>query len=79
MTSLPVFSGVPVTRYLVIYIYMFCGSLFVPLYFFHFAIGLSVLLRYTVSDYPFGIVKLFKIIVLARLRVVDSDNLDDYK
>ena len=33
------------------------------------------------SDYPFGIFKFFKIILLARLRVTvdDSDNLDEYK
>ena len=37
---------------------MFCRSLFVLLYFF-LAIVLSVLLRYTDSDYPFGIFKLF--------------------
>ena len=36
---------------------MFCRSLFVL--FFLLAIVLSVLLRYTVSDYPFGIFKLF--------------------
>jgi len=38
---------------------MFCRSLFVLLYFFHLAIVLSVLLRFTNSDYPFGIFKLF--------------------
>ena len=38
---------------------VFCRSLFVLLYFFLFAIVLSVLLRYTNSDYPFGIFKLF--------------------
>jgi hypothetical protein len=40
---------------------------------------LSVLLRYTDSVYPVGIFKLCIIIVLARLRIVDSDNLDEYK
>ena len=40
---------------------------------------LSVLLRYTDSDYPFGIFKLCIVVVLARLRVVDSDNFDEYK
>ena len=38
---------------------MFCRSLFVLWYFFLLAIVLSVLLRYTYSDYPFGIFKLF--------------------
>jgi hypothetical protein len=37
----------------------FCRSLFVLLYFFLLAIVLSVLLRYTDSDCPFGIFKLF--------------------
>jgi hypothetical protein len=37
---------------------MFCRSLFVFLYFFLLAIVLSVLLRYTDYDYPFGIFKL---------------------
>ena len=40
---------------------MFCRSLFVLLYFFLLVIVLSVLLRYTDSDYPFGIYKLFDI------------------
>ena len=38
---------------------MICRSLFVLLSFFLLAIVLSVLLRFTVSDYPFGIFKLF--------------------
>jgi hypothetical protein len=37
---------------------MFCRSLFVPLYFFFLAIVLPVL-RFTDSDYPFDIFKLF--------------------
>jgi hypothetical protein len=37
---------------------MFCRSLFVHLYFFLLAFVLSVL-RFTDSDYPFGIFKLF--------------------
>jgi hypothetical protein len=41
------------------FIRMFCGSLFVLLSFFFLAIVFSVLLRYTDSDYPFGIFKLF--------------------
>jgi hypothetical protein len=41
------------------FICMFCRSLFVLLYFFLLAIVLSVLLRFTDSEYPFGIFKLF--------------------
>ena len=40
-----------------------CRSLFVLLSFFLFAIVLYVLLRYTDSDYPFGIFKLFLIVI----------------
>jgi hypothetical protein len=40
---------------------MFCRSLFLLLYFFLLPIVLSVFLRYTDSDYPFGICKLFYI------------------
>ena len=57
MSSPPGFSGVRVTIFS--FICMFCRSLFVLLYFFFLAIVLSVLLRYTDSDYPFGIFKLF--------------------
>ena len=47
--SLPLgFNEVYVTRHLVLCV-RFCGSLFVP--FFLYAIVLSVLLRFTVSDY----------------------------
>ena len=49
-----VFSGVRVARYLAIYV-MFCRSLFVL---FRLAIMLSVH-RFTTSDHPFGIFKLF--------------------
>jgi len=52
---MPVFSGVRVTRSLVVCV-MFCKSLFVL---FLFVIVLSVLLRFTDSDYHFGIFKLF--------------------
>jgi hypothetical protein len=38
---------------------MFCRSLFVLLVFFLLDIVLYVLLRFTDSDYPFGIFKLF--------------------
>jgi hypothetical protein len=51
MSSPPVFSGVHVTRSLVLYV-MFCRSLFVL---FLLPIVLSVLLLFTDSDYPFGI------------------------
>ena len=57
LSSPPVFIGVRVTRSLVLYV--FCRSLFVPLYLFLLAIVLSVLLRYTDSDFPFGTFKLF--------------------
>ena len=61
-SSLPVFSGVPVTMSLVLYV-MFCILLFVLL----LASVLSVLLLasvlsvlwFTDSDYPFGIFKIF--------------------
>ena len=52
MISPPVFSGVHVTRSLVLCV-MFCRSLFILL-----SIVLSVL-RFTDSDYPTGILKLF--------------------
>ena len=55
MSSPPIFSAVHVTRSLV-FICMFCRSLFVL---FLLAIVLFVLLRYTDSDYLFGIFKLF--------------------
>jgi hypothetical protein len=54
-SSPPVFSRVRVARSLVFCV-VFCRSLFVL---FIFAIVLSVL-RFTDSDYPFGIFKLFK-------------------
>ena len=54
-SSLPVFSGVRVTRYLVLCVCVvdLCMS------FCTFSIVLSVLLQFTDSDYPFGIFKLF--------------------
>ena len=55
MSSPLVLSGVRVTRSLVLCV-MFCGSVFDL---FLLAIVLSVLLRFTNSDYPFGIFKLF--------------------
>ena len=58
LSSPPVFSGVRVTRSLVLYVCFVdrCLSFFT---FFHLVIVLSVLLRYTDSDYPFSIFKLF--------------------
>jgi hypothetical protein len=56
LSSPAFFSGVRVTRSLVLYDCVFCRSLFVL---FLLAIVLSVLLRYTDSDYLFGIFKLF--------------------
>ena len=52
------FYGVDVTRSLFQCV-IFCRSLFVLLSFFLLAIMLSVLLRFTNSDYPFGFFKLF--------------------
>jgi hypothetical protein len=51
------FSWVRVTQSLVLSV-MFCRSLFVLLYLFLFAMLLSVLLRFTDSDYHSGIFKL---------------------
>jgi hypothetical protein len=53
-SSSPVFSGVRTARYLAFCV-MFCRSLFVL---FRLVIVLSVLLRFTASDYPFDIFKL---------------------
>ena len=55
LSSPPVFIGNCVARSLVFCV-MFCRSLFVL---FPLAIVLPVLLRFTASDYPFGIFKLF--------------------
>jgi hypothetical protein len=54
----PVFGGIRVARSLVFWV-EFCRSLFVLLCFFLLAIVVSVLLRFTDSDWPFGIFKLF--------------------
>jgi hypothetical protein len=43
-----------------LFMYMFCRSLFILLYFFLLAVMLPVLLRNTDSDYPFGIFKLLR-------------------
>jgi len=60
MSSLrtPVFSGIRVAWSLVFCV-VFCRSLFVPVSSFVLATVLSVLLRFTDSDYPFGIFELF--------------------
>ena len=57
----PVFSGVRVTRSLVLYVCFVdrCLSFLLFLEAIVLSIPLSVHLRYTDSDYPFGIFKLF--------------------
>ena len=57
LNSSSVFSGVRVARSLVVCVCFVDRCL--PLYAFLFGIVLSFLLRYTNSDYPFGIFKLF--------------------
>jgi hypothetical protein len=61
LNSPPVFSGVRVTRSLVLCVCFFYIVVcpFVP---FLLAIVLSVILRYLDSDYPFGIFKLFLVL-----------------
>jgi hypothetical protein len=65
--SPPVFSGVRVTRSIVLYVcLMFCRSLFVLLSFFFWLLYclsfgyciICLLARFTASDYPFGILDL---------------------
>ena len=54
------------------FICVLCRSLFVLLYFFFLlAIVLSVLLRYTDSDYPFGIFKLFLHMKIHRNQIIN--------
>ena len=60
LSSPPVFSGACVTRSLVLCVCFVC-----PFVIFLLAIVLSVLLRYTDSDYPFGIFKLFFICLIS--------------
>jgi hypothetical protein len=76
LSSPPVFSGVRVTRSLVLYVCFvdrclsFCTFLL--------AIVLSVLLRYTDSDYPFGIFKLFLSLLKnwwLKLRILNIDDI----
>jgi hypothetical protein len=53
---------------------MFCRWLFVLLYFFLLAIAVSVLLRFTDSDYTFGIFKLsLEHIYLPRVLFMDGE------
>jgi len=59
LSSTPVFSGVRVTRSLVLYVCFVDRCLSFKFVLFLLAIVLSVLLRYTDSDYPFGIFKLY--------------------
>jgi len=60
MSSLPVFSGVRVTRSLVLCVCFVDRCLsFCPFVLFCLVIVLSVLLLFTDSDYPFGIFKIF--------------------
>ena len=54
MNSRPVFSGVRVAQSLVFCV-VYCGSLFVIF----FLVIAFYFLRFTASNYPFGIVKLF--------------------
>ena len=57
LSSPPVFSGVRVARSLALCVCVIDRCLFFVL--FHLAIVLSILLRFTDSDYPFSIFKLF--------------------
>jgi hypothetical protein len=70
-----VFSGVCVARSLVFYI-MFGRSLFVLLSFFLLTIVLSVL-RFTVSEYPFGIFKHFLSEQMLTSLIIYSNALND--
>jgi hypothetical protein len=73
----PVFSGVRVTRSLVLYV-CFVDLVF-PFVLFLLAIVLSVLLRYTDSDCPFGIFKLFLNIGSQGLKLLRPSELHFYK
>ena len=57
LSSTPVFSGVRVTRFLALCVCFVDRCL--TFFLFLLKIVLSVLLRFTDSDYPFGIFKLF--------------------
>ena len=73
MSSSPVFGGVRVTRSLVLCV-VFCRSFFVL---FRLAIVLSVL-RFAISDYPFGIFKLFLYCTLSICYQVYHENKNDF-
>ena len=64
----PVFSGVRVARSLVFCV-LFCRSVFVILF---LVIILSVLLRFTASDYLFGIFKLFRRLTCQRILQLET-------
>ena len=66
---IPVFSGVHVTRSLVLYV-CFVGHC-LSFCTFLLAITLSVLLRYTDSDYPFGIFKLLLHMKIHRNQIIN--------
>jgi hypothetical protein len=66
---IPVFSGVRVTRSLVLYV-CFVGHC-LSFCTFLLAIALSVLLRYTDSDYPFGIFKLLLHMKIHRNQIIN--------
>ena len=60
LSSLPVFNGVHVTRSVVLYVCLVDRCFVVcPFVLLLLASVVSVLLRYTDSDYPSGILKLF--------------------
>jgi len=67
LISPPIFSGVRVTRSLVLCV---CSVDHCPFVLFLLAIVLSVLLRFTDSDYPFGIFKLFCIYICKKVSVL---------
>jgi hypothetical protein len=60
LSSPPIFRGVRVAGSLGLYVWFFL-IVVCPFVLFLLAIVLSVLLRYTASDFPFGIFKLFLI------------------
>ena len=66
LSASPVFSGVGVTPYLVICVF-FLQIAVCPFVLFLVAIVLSVLLRYTDSDYPFGIFEILEQILLIKI------------
>jgi hypothetical protein len=71
LSSPPVFSGVRVTRSLVLCVCFVDRCLSFLYFFFLLSIVLSVLLRYTDSDCSFGIFKLF-LLTIAEFCVTDD-------